>query len=137
MTDQFFSLIDLPTHRDSRGSLLSLDFAALPFVPARSFIITPAKSEIVRGGHAHTDTHQLLICLVGRVLVDLVSPCGLHETTFELQENEQALWIKPRVWAQQTYPLRQSRLMVFASSVFDAETYIHEKPKRSVQKEPS
>lgn len=134
MSDRFFSLIDLPIHQDARGSLMSIAFDALPFPPVRSFIVAPAQSDTVRGGHAHIDSHQLLFCLAGRVVVDLVSPCGFHEATVDLLENKQALWIRPRVWAQQTYPTPEARLMVFASSAFDAEAYIHEKPTPSVQK---
>jgi hypothetical protein len=56
-----FTVLDLPTFADARGSLTVLD-QYLPFVPVRLYWIYEADSQI-RGGHRHQHTRQALIAV--------------------------------------------------------------------------
>lgn len=133
MREKRFSLIEIPVHFDDRGSLIEIDFNAIPFLPVRSFVVRPAESGTVRGGHAHIQAEQLLICLAGRVIVDILSPDERGKTQFELDANGAGLWLRSGTWSQQTFHSAESCLLVFSDLPYDAEDYLFDKPVHSMK----
>lgn len=117
-------LIALQRHAESRGTLLPLDFDALPFVPRRCFTVSGAPAGTVRGGHAHRCGQQLLICVQGRIEVDMRH--GDDHAREVLEPNGPGLLIGPLVWARQGYLLPGSVLLVLASEPFDPASYIED-----------
>jgi dTDP-4-dehydrorhamnose 3,5-epimerase-like enzyme len=120
--DKTGQIIRMPQHTDERGTLTAIDFSSLPFVPCRAFSITDVPSGTVRGGHAHRRASQLLICLSGRVSVELRR--GETRTRFDLDDPGFGLLILPGTWASQTYLQPRTTLLVFASEPYDPDDYI-------------
>ena len=114
-------LIQLRQAREIRGNLVEIDHAALPFAPRRSFVIDSVPDGISRGGHAHRYCEQLLICLQGRLTVDL--RFNEHCRAIVLNDVRTGLYIGPMVWARQTYA-GDTRLLVLASRPFEPQSYI-------------
>ncbi len=129
---QWFSgsvrLVDLPRHKDERGSLLPIEFGQLPFSPQRLFVVSGMSAGTVRGGHAHREGQQLLICLQGRV--DVCLRHGDEEARASLLPDDTGLLIGPKVWCQQTYVDACTVLLVVSSEPYDPGSYIeHWDPK--------
>jgi UDP-2-acetamido-3-amino-2,3-dideoxy-glucuronate N-acetyltransferase len=117
-------LITLAPRTDMRGSLLPLDFAQLPFLPCRAFVVRDVPAGTVRGRHAHRRGSQLLVRLTGRVLVDMRFEG--QEDLVTLDRSDRALLIGPGVWAEQTYLDPGSILLVLASDPYDPHDYLPE-----------
>jgi len=114
--------ISLVRKDDARGSLLPFDFASLPFLPQRLFVVYEVPPVTARGGHAHKRARQLLVCLVGRIDVELRDG-GLTETVI-LDSADSGLLIEAGVWSAQTYVAPGSILLALASEPYDAGSYL-------------
>lgn len=101
---------------------MELDHRSLPFAPRRTFVIKDVPAGGVRGGHAHKSCDQLLICLRGRVRVELA--LGNNRACVELDRPTLGLHLGAGVWARQTYETCDTELLVFASLPYDPASYI-------------
>jgi UDP-2-acetamido-3-amino-2,3-dideoxy-glucuronate N-acetyltransferase len=120
-------LVRLPQFKDERGSLIPLDLCSdfLSFVPKRFFYIYDVPCDQLRGGHAHYECSQFLICLHGSVKVYLDDGrWGKNEVLLDCPHI--ALFIPSMVWATQYYCSPSSYLGVFASHEYDQSDYINE-----------
>ena len=108
---------------DPRGELVPLDFGALPFVPRRAFLVQEVPPGQVRGGHAHAHGQQLLVCIAGKVDVELRHRGQSGHVA--LHAGSEALLVKAGVWARQAYGVG-AVLLVLASDAYDPEAYVHE-----------
>jgi dTDP-4-dehydrorhamnose 3,5-epimerase-like enzyme len=115
-------LIEMPTAADDRGLLTPFEFAALPFIPNRAFIVHDVPAGARRGGHAHQREKQRLVCLAGRIGVRLVA--GKDDENIILDSPGRALFIDSGVWAEQQYLDPGSCLLVLASEPYDRRDYI-------------
>ena len=77
-----------------------------------------------RGGHAHREGQQFLICLQGQVA--LLLRYGDEEVRFDLRTDGPGLLIGPRVWGQQTYQMEGTVLPVLASEPYDPRSYVED-----------
>lgn len=107
---------------DSRGCLSALEFDALPFVPARAFIVSDVPIGTSRGGHAHRAGVQLFACVTGRVRVDLATRTARASTYCE--PDGPALLVRAGVFARQTYLSAGSALLVLCSDAYDPGSYV-------------
>lgn len=114
--------LELPAVSDSRGRLVEFDFRLFPFVPQRAFFISGVPTETIRGGHAHIDCEQVLVCLRGRVTVELVFKN--NRAGIELNRPTLALYVAAGVWTQQVYREPDTELLVFASLPYDPSSYV-------------
>ena len=114
-----FTIINLPTFTDSRGSLTVLE-RALPFDIARSYWIYGANGE-TRGGHRHTHTRQALVALSG--VVSMYVNDGITEETILLNHPSQCLLIEPKDWHTMTFN-ENAVLLVMSSHAYDRSEYI-------------
>jgi hypothetical protein len=114
-------LIPLRGIVERRGRLVEIDHAKLPFTVRRSFVVDHVPDGTVRGGHAHRDCQQILICLQGRVQVTVKSNNHVAEVT--LTDSAEGLFIDAKIWSAQRYEA-EARLLVLASQPFDPNSYV-------------
>ncbi|MDP8568074.1 sugar 3,4-ketoisomerase [Methylophilus aquaticus] len=114
-----FTILNLPTFSDARGSLTVLE-NALPFSVVRTYWIYGADGQ-TRGGHRHTSTRQALIALHGNIAIYMND--GISEETIALNSPGQCLLVEPKDWHTMTFG-EGSVLFVMASHVYDRSEYI-------------
>jgi len=111
-------------HIDPRGSLLPLDFRALPLDPKRVFLITKVPPGTVRGGHGPGTGKQLLVATGGPVQIvvqrgsgqrDYVDLCSAGEAC--LLETGDVAWIR--------YCAAESALLVLSDTPYDPMGYVY------------
>jgi dTDP-4-dehydrorhamnose 3,5-epimerase-like enzyme len=113
--------VPLVTNVEERGRLVELDFDALPFTVRRVFMITDVPPGTKRGGHRHRSGAQVLVCISGRIDVELRR--GAARTAVTLTPDAGGLYIPAGMWAAQRYLEVGSALVVFASDPFDPASY--------------
>jgi len=114
-------ILAVTPHMDRRGRLVELDFAAVPFPVRRVFAVTHVPAGTNRGGHRHRSCSQLLICLAGRVDVELRK--GRCRDGLAMTPGTGGLCIAAGIWARQRYVVEGSELLVLASEPFDPASY--------------
>lgn len=124
--DAYPNIVDFLIQRDERGTMVVGDSSInLPFTPSRFFHVADVPVGEVRGNHAHSTCHQLLVCTRGRVVVRTdARTCGFQEHVLESPEH--GVHIPPLVWASQQYETSDSQLLVLASEPYDAAEYIRD-----------
>jgi UDP-2-acetamido-3-amino-2,3-dideoxy-glucuronate N-acetyltransferase len=116
-------MLQLTAHKGGEGLLVAGQVPAqIPFVPKRFFVIQGVPSGGVRGGHAHLECHQLLVCLGGQIEVEWEDLTG--EGSAVLADSSRAVYLPPLVWAQQTYSTPDSVLLVLASEPYKPQDYV-------------
>lgn len=118
------SVLRLVRHRDERGMLLPLEFDSLPFPVRRLFTVVDVPSGTLRGGHGHRRGWQLMICVGGAIQLRLRH--NRQEVSLTLSDDGPGLIVGPGVWAEQTYLVGNSVLLVACSEAFDSESYFTE-----------
>lgn len=114
-------IINLPTFRDSRGSLTVVE-KLLPFEIKRFYYIYNVTSK--RGGHRHKKTIQALICLGGSC--EIYVHDGKREETILLDSPSKCLILDPRDWHTMDKFSKGSTLLVLSSEYYDVDDYIDE-----------
>ena len=113
--------VPIAANVDERGTLLELDFDAVKFAVRRVFMITEVPAGTKRGGHRHHSGAQVLVCVVGRIEVELRRDEA--RTVVTLTPQTGGLCIPAGVWAAQRYLEEGSLLVVLASHPFDPSSY--------------
>lgn len=108
---------------DPDGQLVPIEFKYLPFTPQRVFYVTSVPKDEVRGGHAHKQCLQFLVCLRGQIEVTLDN--GKSVDTRILQPKD-AVLVDKFVWDTQKFLTGDDVLLVFASLPYDKEDYIED-----------
>lgn len=114
--------INVPQFVDSRGRLSVLEFDRLPFRPERVFFVTDVPTGECRGGHSHSYGEQILICLSGRIEVELKSKGAACAVICEPRGN--GLLIRARTWSRQTFLEPGTILLVLCSTPYDPDSYM-------------
>jgi len=120
-------LIPLRAIIEPRGRLIEIDHAAVPFRVRRTFIVDRVPAGLARGGHAHRECEQVLLCLQGRLHVRLMFNERHDEAT--LSDNGEALYIGAGIWSEQHYQA-DTRLLVLASQPFDPNSYLSDSSRQ-------
>lgn len=116
-----FTVLDLPTFTDPRGSLTVLE-KALPFAAVRTYWIYGADGQ-TRGGHRHRHTRQALVALSGEVTIYMND--GFASDNVVLQRPGQCLLVEPKDWHTMTFG-PGAVLLVMSSHPYDRSEYIDE-----------
>lgn len=109
---------------DERGILVPFELEKLSFLPKRFFYVYNVPVGTWRGGHAHYETEQFLICVQGKIAVKLESKNGIEE--FVLEEGE-TCYIEKLVWDSQNFLEEDSVLLVLCSTNYNKSDYIFDK----------
>ena len=118
-------ITSLTTHKNSSGTLMSLnDFRDVPFVVKRLFYISDVPNQATRGFHAHRKNQQYLICLDGRIVVELKwgDSDGATDATINMMSGD-AIFVDKMTWATQTY-YDNAKLLVLCSREYNESDYI-------------
>lgn len=109
----------LKVFNNGRGLLAPLEFRDIDFKPERMFYVVNTPQNCRRGEHAHFKTKQLLICVKGKIGIDLA------EDYIVLNENEY-VYLPNLVWAAQDFLTEDDVLLVLCSTNFNERDYIYE-----------
>lgn len=116
-------LTNLKIIKDDDGTLVPIEFSDLPFEPKRVFYVCNVPEQEERGGHAHFQTEQLLICIKGEILVKLHDGTKLSEYT--LHPN-QAILVDKMVWDSQVFKTGSDVLLSICSTAYNKADYIED-----------
>jgi hypothetical protein len=117
------NLIELPTHKDSRGNLTVIE-KILPFEIKRVYYTYNIKAS--RGGHSHSKNIQALINLNGSCIVSVDK--GIEKVDYKLDQPTKMLILDAMDWhTMHTFSIH-SILLVLASEYHDKNDYIYEPP---------
>ena len=117
-----YTLLDLATFNDPRGSLTVLD-DVLPFPIVRTYWIYGSDGQ-TRGGHRHRETRQALVAVAGEVSIFMDD--GVEQTEVILDKPNLCLLVEPKDWHTMTFGLG-SVLLVISSHHYDRNDYIDER----------
>ncbi len=108
---------------DDRG-ILTVCENEIPFTVTRIFFINGTTGGI-RGGHGHLKNRMVLLCLSGKVIVNVESQnyTGSHILT----NDGMGILIEPEHWHTMQFEDHNSILLVIASEKFDKADYFYEK----------
>lgn len=109
---------------EDRGFLSVQEFKDLPFQPKRAFWVYGVSPTEVRGGHAHYETEQYLICLQGAVMVRLWDGQVRDERVISQGE---AVYVPKMIWDEQVFLGRDAILLVLSSTEYDKADYIEDR----------
>ena len=84
----------IPTHRDARGGLSSIEWRDIPFKPQRVYFIFDVKGK--RGGHAHKKEKEVFVCIKGKFRASVHD--GKRWKRFKMAKPGDALFNENMVW---------------------------------------
>ncbi|MGL4604027.1 MAG: sugar 3,4-ketoisomerase [Iodobacter sp.] len=116
-------LIQLQTHGDERGSLVSLEEEKnIPFPIKRVYYLFGTKEGVRRGFHAHKELKQVAIVMRGscRFLLD----DGKEKIELVLDNPAQGLMIDPLIWHEMYDFSEDCVLMVLADDYYNESDYL-------------
>ena len=91
----------------------------------RVFTVTDVPAGGLRGNHAHRDCTQVVICLRGRVSVQVDD--GRSTTTVELTSAKEALSIPPGLWNRLTFDGPETVIAVFCDQPYTESDYLRDR----------
>ena len=116
---------EMPLIKEARGSLSFGEYDKhLPFITRRYFIVFDVPAGQVRGGHAHREAHQFLLCVRGRISVAVDD--GSNRDEILLDDPALGVYIPPYIWATEQKHSEDAVLLVLSSDVYDADEYIRD-----------
>jgi dTDP-4-dehydrorhamnose 3,5-epimerase-like enzyme len=113
--------------RDGKMSLGVINENQLPHKVVRVFFVKSGLND-VRGKHGHKECWQSLICLEGKIRVDIVDHLG-NSKKINLETEDDVLIIPPGNWARQIGLDKKNILLVMASELYDENDYFYNHPK--------
>lgn len=118
-------IIHLPKILDDRGNLSFFQNQShIPFDIARVYWIYDVPGGEVRGGHAFTDTNELIVALSGSFDVVLENASG--EKVFTLNRSYYGLFVPKMTWRQMQNFSTNSLALIVADAGYDEAQYIRD-----------
>ena len=109
----------LPVHSDLRGDLTALDFIDLGLNPRRVFWVRNVPVGTIRGKHFHKLCNQLLVCMNGRIRVNIWLSDG---TSISETLNQNAgVFLPVNHFVEYVFLDMNSELLVLADQFFDPQ----------------
>lgn len=118
-------IIELPKITDPRGNLTFVEGGKhIPFDIKRIYYLYDVPGGAERGGHAHSELHQLIISMSGSF--DVVLDDGLEKKRFHLNRSYFGLYVCPMIWRELDNFSSGSVCMVLASNLYDEDDYLRD-----------
>lgn len=117
-----------------RGSLFVVEESKLPFKLSRFYIIYDVpNSDVLRGGHAHKITDQVLFVIKGSCLLHLDD--GKVDQKFLLTSKDCGIRLKPMLWHAMSDISHDCLIIVATSQEYNESDYIrnYEEFKQKVE----
>lgn len=119
-------VLQLPNHRDNRGGLF---FGQMPdqwdFEVKRIYFCDDFNDGTTRGGHAHKQLDQVIVCVSGSF--DIMTDNGAGERhVWQLGTTGQALRIYSPTWREIISKSDDAIYLCLASECYDAGDYIRD-----------
>lgn len=108
------------TRADARGRLSVVEGAEVPFPIRRVFFVADVVAGGERGGHAHRELHQFIVCQTGSLTVAVDD--GREAVNVVLKPGE-GLHIPPMLWAVEKDFAAGTVYLVLASHPYDERDY--------------
>jgi dTDP-4-dehydrorhamnose 3,5-epimerase-like enzyme len=117
-------IVELVSHSDDRGflSVLSPSYAAFPSEIKRIYVLHHSNPKSERGGHAHPNLWQLILCTSGTVTIEVATPNEIY--TYELSQCDKALISPPGYWRTLYNFTPKTVLVVLADKDYEETVYI-------------
>ena len=130
------TLLEFSSHPSTQGTLtVAQTVRELPFQPRRVYWTTSIPRHAKRGGHAHREISEVLVCLHGRCRVRTRDPHGGDEL-WRLDNPSQGLLIPPGWWRDLDEFEDDSVMLVMASGCYDEQEYIRDPERFFVTPQP-
>ena len=108
--------IAIPSHADDRGVLTAIEGGIdIPFEIRRVYFVHDVRRE--RGGHAHRDTHQVVVAVSGRC--EIVLSDGGREARYQLDDITRGLYLGPMLFIRTGEFAPGTVLASFSSTHYD------------------
>ncbi len=115
-------LINLPIHKDNRGSLTVIE-KVLPFEVKRVFYLDDL-GDRPRGAHKHYELYEAVVCLRGSFVMKIQKGDTIEE--FLLDSLQKCLLIPPEDFRILHSFSKDCLILALASCEFDPKDYIYE-----------
>lgn len=120
---QGYRVIDFEIHPDERGKLTSLSSSKeIPFEIKRLYYTWDMPKEAIRGGHAHRNLDEVVICLHG--FCDFVLDDGKETLTIHLDQPNKGIYIPAHLWRDFRNFSSDCVVILIASDYFHPEDHI-------------
>ena len=126
-----FKVVD----QNNRGYIIQIDYDRVPFNAQAQFVVSGVtEPPVTRGGHAHKECDQFLICLSGEIEVQSFvweDTCEDTPDTVNLLSDKRVLHagdyfhLPPQHLCYQKYKTQDSTLLVLASHSYDPDDAIN------------
>ena len=125
INDKYPGLVSITEYKDSRGIMGVVQDDILPFRVMRVFYIAKVPERVIRGGHAHFTSKQFLVCIHGRIEIELEDFEGTRYTYRLDSAQQQGLYLPPLCWGH--YDFHEGAVaLCLASDHFKEEDYIRD-----------
>jgi mannose-6-phosphate isomerase-like protein (cupin superfamily) len=119
-------LVSFPKVTDPRGNLSFVEGDRhVPFQIRRVYWLYDVPGGAERGGHAHHDTHEVLVAMSGSF--DVVLSDGAITQRFHLNRSYAGLYVPAMVWRELDNFSSGSVCMVLASEPYAEADYVRER----------
>lgn len=120
-----YKILDFTIYPDERGKLSSLSVNnEIPFDIKRIYYVWDMPSEAIRGGHAHKNLDEVMVCLHGSC--DFVLDDGKEKITVTLDRPNKGLYIKANLWRDFRNFSKDCVVILIASELYDTGDYIRD-----------
>lgn len=121
-------LVDLPRFENVRGNLTPVHGGEeIPFDIARVYYLYDVPGGETRGGHAHRDLEQLIVCASGSF--DVLIDDGERQRTYSLNRPWYGLYIPRMIWRELVNFSTGAICTSLASLPYNASEYIYDYEK--------
>ncbi len=133
MVSELYKILEFPEKHGAVGGVLfmfqpGLAPDGLPFEIRKVLWIADVRPGDVRGGHAHYETEEVVICLRGACTIEIDDGLG-RQASVRLDRRDRGLLLYPHVWRVVHDFAEGTELLILASRRYDESDYIRDRSR--------